>query len=304
MDVDASALRMMRAIAEAGTISGAAIVLGTSQPAVSQQVRRLERRLGTALLERVGRGVRLTEAGLVLAHHGAAVASAVAAASEEVAALTGLRAGRVRMVAFPSFSASLVPPALALLRSRHPAVGVQLSEAEPPEALVELREGRADVAVTFSYDAGTGAADVEGLVTRRLLEDPLWLALPEGHPLVEAPSDDLWFAALADETWIAGCPRCRGHLLDLCAAAGFEPGIAFATDDYVAVLGLVAAGLGVAVLPGLVLDTVQRQGVVLRPVTPASSRRVQAVTTRDLLRVPAVAAATRALEDVAGAWPS
>lgn len=303
MDVDASALRTMRAIAEAGTISGAAVVLGTSQPAVSQQVRRLERRLGTALVERVGRGVRLTEPGLVLAHHGAAVASAVSAASEEVAALTGLRAGRVRIVAFPSFSASLVPRALALLRSRHPSVGVQLSEAEPPEALVELREGRVDLAVTFSYEVGGSDTDVDGLVARPLLDDPLWLTLPADHPLARADPDH-GFAGLAEDTWIAGCPRCRGHLLDLCARAGFEPRIAFATDDYVAVLGLVAAGLGVAVLPGLVLDTVQRPGVVLRQVVPASSRRVQAVSTPDLLRVPAVAAAARALEDVAGTWPS
>lgn len=297
---------MMRAIAETGTISGAAGVLGTSQPAVSQQVRRLERRLGTALLERVGRGVRLTEAGLVLAHHGAAVASAVDAASEEVAALTGLRAGRVRIVAFPSSSAALVPQALALLRSRHPAVSVQLSEAEPPEALAELREGRADLAVTFSYASSAAEPDVAGLVCRPLLDDPLWLALPAGHPLASNGSgaDGAGLASLADETWIAGCPRCRGHLLDLSAEAGFTPRIAFATDDYVAVLGLVAAELGVAMLPGLVLETVRRPDVVLRPVAPRSSRRVQTVTTPDLLRVPAVAAASRALEDVASTRPS
>ena len=303
MDVDPSALRVMRAISEAGTVSGAAAALGTSQPAVSQQVRRLERRLGTTLLERAGRGVRLTEAGKVLAHHGAAVAAAVDAASEEVAALTGLRAGRVRLVAFPSSSASMVPQALALLRSRHPAVTVRLSEAEPPEALTDVREGRADLAVTFSYPQNRAEPDVEGLQLRPLLDDPLWLALPAGHPLAEVPHG-VRLAALADETWIAGCPRCRGHLLNLCAASGFTPTIAYATDDYVAVLGLVAAGLGVAALPRLVLDTVQRPGVVLRPLSPPSSRQVHAVSTSDLLRVPAVAAAARALEDVVSGWPS
>jgi molybdate transport repressor ModE-like protein len=292
--MDPAALRTMRAIAEAGTISAAARSLGTSQPAISQQVRRLERRLGTALLERVGRGIRLTEAGQVLARHGGAVAAALDAASEEVAALTGLRAGRVRLMSFPSSSATLVPRALALLRDRHPGLHVQLAEAEPPESLVELREGRCDIAVAFTYpDADTGAPDLEGLVARPLLDDRLWLALPSRLDGARALPE------LRDETWIAGCPRCRGHLLRLTAAAGYEPEIAYATDDSVAVLGLVAAGLGVALLPGLALEAVARPGVVLRPLEPASVRTVHAVTTPDLLRVPAVNAALDALGEAA-----
>jgi len=312
MDLDPSALRTMQAVAAAGSVSGAARLLGTSQPAVSQQVRRLERRLGTSLLERHGRSVRLTEAGEVLARHGAAVVAAVDAAGQEVAALTGLRAGRVRLVAFPSSSATVVPRALALLHQRHPGVRVQLTEAEPPEALAELRAGRADVAVVFAYDdphAGPDA-DLDRLRTRDLLEDPLWLALPAGHPAAGATGaagaadGGPGLGALRQETWIAGCPRCRGHLLDLCAAQGFVPEISYATDDYVAVLGLVAAGLGVAVLPGLVLGTVSRPDVALRPLRPASRRRVLAATTPDLARVPAVTAALDALAGAARDLPA
>jgi molybdate transport repressor ModE-like protein len=295
MDVDAAALRTMRAVAEAGSISGAARALGTSQPAVSQQVRRLERRLGTALVERSGRSIRLTEAGQVLARHGGSVAAAVDAAGEEIAALTGLRAGRVRLVSFPSSSATLVPPALALLRSRHPGVQVQLTEAEPPQSLTELREGRCDVVVAFSYN---DSGDLDDLVSRPLMTDPLRLAVPADHPAGDR-LDDEGLAALAGDTWIAGCPRCRTHLLALCAAAGFSPEIAYATDDYVAVLGLVAAGLGVALIPGLVLETVHRDGVRVVPLRPEPVRRVTAVTTCDLARVPAVAAALDALEAAA-----
>jgi molybdate transport repressor ModE-like protein len=300
-DLDVQSLRIVRAIADAGTITAAAASLGSSQPAVSQHVRRLERRLGTALLERRGRGVRLTEAGQVLARHGATVTAALDAAATEVAALTGLRTGRVRLVAFPSSSASLVPAALALLRGRHPHLRVSLEECEPPQSLRRLREGGCDIAVAFSYpgtDLGRGEDDLTGLVTRTLLEDPPVLALPADHRLADARRVHL--RDLAEQTWIAGCPRCRGHLLQSCAAAGYTPSVAFATDDYVAVLGLVAAGLGVALLPGLVLPTAARHpGVAVRAVGGTTARTVSTVTTPDLLRVPAVVATIEALAEAA-----
>ncbi|MFP5346427.1 MAG: LysR family transcriptional regulator [Actinomycetes bacterium] len=313
MDLDPSALRLMRAIADTGTISAAAEQIGSSQPAVSQQVRRLERRLGTALLERAGRGVRLTEAGEVLARHGSAVTAALEAAREEVEALAGLRTGRVRLTAFPSSSATLVPRALALLREAHPGVRVSFSEAEPPESLQQVRDGQCDLAVAFSYagsDIGgasslqqaDAAPDTHGLLTHPLLDDAMWLALPKGHPAARNGEVDL--AELDGETWIAGCPRCRGHLLHVCQTVGFEPDIAYATDDYVAVLGLVAAGLGVALIPGLVLHAAGKSDVEPRPVRPASVRSVQVVTTTDLLRVPAVSAAFDALSTTAAEMSS
>src|SRR4051812_29327518 len=231
--LDVNALRVVRAIGDEGGITAAAEALGYSQPAVSQLVRRLERRLGTPVLERHGRTVRLTEAGRVLARHAVPVEGAIDTAGEEIAALTGLRAGRVRVMAFPSSSASVVPRALADLRRHHPGLQVTFSEAEPPESLAALRSGECDVAVAFTYP-GTGAGrevdDLGGLLTVPLLDDEVHVALPAGHAL--AAGDRLQLADLREERWIAGCPRCRGHLLSLAERAGFAPRVDFETDDY------------------------------------------------------------------------
>lgn len=298
--IDAAGLRVMRAIADEGSFTAAALALGYSQPAISQMVRRLEQRTGTVLVERTGRSVRLTEAGQVLARHATSVLAALDAAEEEVAAIAGLRAGRVRLMAFPSASATLVPKALAAVKRNHPHVQISFTEAEPPESLAALRAGECDLAVAFVYegtDLGRGEEDLDGFVTTPLLDDEVRLAVPRTHRLASSPSADL--ATLADETWIAGCPRCRGHLLQLSATAGFTPHIAFETEDYVAVMGLIAEGLGVAVIPDLILDTVHHEDVIAVPLRPASRRCIQAVTTPDLERVPAVAATLAALEESA-----
>ncbi|MGO1167474.1 MAG: LysR family transcriptional regulator, partial [Janibacter sp.] len=150
--IDAAGLRVMRAIAEEGSFTAAALALGYSQPAVSQMVKRLEQRTGTVLVEKVGRSVRLTEAGAVLARHASPVLAALDAAEDEVAAIAGLRAGRVRLMAFPSSSVTLVPRALAAVRAEHPDLSVQFTEAEPPESIAALRAGEVDLAVAFSYD--------------------------------------------------------------------------------------------------------------------------------------------------------
>lgn len=296
--IDVNGLRVIRAIGDEGGFTAAADRLGYSQPAVSQLVRRLERRLGTPLVERSGRSVRLTQAGHVLARHAVTVLGAIDAAEEEVAAIAGLRAGRVRVMAFPSSSATVVPHALASLRAAHPDLTVSFAEAEPPESLAALRAGDCDVAVAFTYP-GTDSdrADLGGLTSVALLDDEVQVALPAGHALNDRAAVAL--SDLSSETWIAGCPQCRGHLLVLAEAEGFEPRVDYATDDYVAVLGLVAAGLGVALIPGLVLRTAHHHDVVTRPLTPASRREVFAVTTPDLLRVPAVAATISALRHAA-----
>jgi DNA-binding transcriptional LysR family regulator len=286
----------MRAIADEGSFTAAAHSLGYTQPAISQMVRRLEQRSGTILVERNGRSVRLTEAGEVLARHAVHVLAALDNAEAEVAAIAGLQAGRVRLMAFPSSSATLVPRALAKVKADFPGITVQFSEAEPPESLAALREGTCDLAVAFTYDGtdvGRGEDDLHGLVVLDVLTDPVMVALPTGHRL--ADDDVVELEDLAGEQWIAGCPRCRGHLLSLAHDAGFRPDVAFETEDYVAVLGLVAAGLGVALMPALILHSVSHPEVVTRPVHPASRRAVQVVTTPDLQRVPAVKATLDAL---------
>ncbi len=302
--IDAAGLRVMKAISDEGSFTGAALALGYSQPAISQMVRRLEQRTGTVLVERVGRNVRLTEAGQVLARHAVAVLSALDAAEEEVAAIAGLRAGRVRLMAFPSSSATLVPRALALVKQRFPDVQVTFAEAEPPESLQALKAGECDLAVAFAYegdDLSRGEEDMDLFVTHRLLDDEVRLALPRDHPLADADMVEL--SSLAQENWIAGCPRCRGHLLQMCATAGFSPQVGFETEDYVAVLGLVAEGLGVALIPDLILRTAHHRDVVTLPMKPASRRTISVVTTADLQRVPAVQATIDALVEAAKTTP-
>lgn len=300
--IDAAGLRVIKAISDHGSFTAAAASLGYSQPAISQMVRRLEDRTGTVLVERLGRSVRLTEAGQVLARHASPVLAALDAAESEVAAIAGLRAGRVRLMAFPSSSSTLVPRALALVKERFPEVHVSFTEAEPPESLAALRSGECDVAVAFAYegtDLARGEEDMESFVTRKLLDDEVRLALPRNDPRAKAKKVRL--ADLADEPWIAGCPRCRGHLLSLAERAGFNPDVAFETEDYVAVLGLVAEGLGVALIPDLIRRSAGNPGVVTVPIDPASRRAVYAVTTPDLQRVPAVAATLDALCEAARA---
>jgi len=293
--IDAAGLRVMRAIADEGSFTGAAVSLGYSQPAVSQMVRRLEQRSGTVLVERIGRHVRLTEAGQVLARHAVGVLAALAAAEEEVAAIAGLRSGRVRLMAFPSSSASLVPRALSLVKKRFPDITVTFSEAEPPESLAALRAGECDIAVAFAYEGGEIARgeDLDFFVTRKLIDDEVRLAVPKGHAL--AGKDGAELADFADESWIAGCPRCRGHLLSLSQRAGFVPNVLFETEDYVAVLGLVSEGLGVALVPDLILAAAHNTDVVTLSLEPASRRQIHAVTTEGLQRVPAVKATLEAL---------
>lgn len=286
----------MKAIADEGSFTAAAAALGYSQPAISQMVRRLEQRTGTVLVERIGRSVRLTEAGQVLARHAVGVLAALESAEEEVSAIAGLRSGRVRLMAFPSSSATLVPQALALVKQRFPEVSVHFAEAEPPESLAALRAGECDIAVAFTYegtDLGRGEEDLNLFVSRTLLEDEVRLVVPLHHPLADAEAASI--ADLADDAWIAGCPRCRGHLVQVCADAGFAPRVGFETEDYVAVLGFVAAGLGVALIPDMILRSASNPGVRILPVDPPSRRTVLAVTTPDLRRVPAVEATMAAL---------
>ncbi|MFJ3822802.1 LysR family transcriptional regulator [Streptomyces nodosus] len=285
--IEARHLRVLRAVAATGSFSAAGRELGCSQPAVSQQMKALEASVGTPLLIRGAREMRLTQAGEALVRHAAGILAGLTAAEEEVAAIAGLRAGRVRLVSFPSGSSTLVPTALAALRAAHPGTRVSLEEAEPPESVEKLRAGDCDIALAFRYEGAAGAEEWDDLVVRPLLVDRLVGLVPEGHRLAGAHSVDL--GELAQEPWIAGCPRCRGQLVEACESAGFTPRIDFATDDYPAVVGLVGAGLGVAVLPQLAIEPVRPRGV--RPVTlePAVRREIVALTLPDLAQVPAVA---------------
>lgn len=301
-DLDPQLLRALRAVADAGSITGAAASLGYSQPAVSQLLQRAEQRLGHALLLRGARGVTLTEAGQVLADHALHVQAALTAAQEDLDAVGGLARGRVRIAGFPSASSTLVPAVLASMAAAVPGVTTSYVEVEPPEALELVRRGEVDVALTFTY-VGDDVATDAALVTRALGRDPLALvrsggsgrARPAGSagPMAGSVVD---LASLRGARWIGGCPRCRGHLLASCASAGFTPDIVLETDNAAAVVGLVAAGLGVALLPRLALaTTVIPPGVSIDPVDDELARRVEVVVARGAERVPSVRAALDAV---------
>ncbi|KUN34186.1 LysR family transcriptional regulator [Streptomyces longwoodensis] len=301
--IEARHLRVLRAVAATGSFSAAGRELGCTQPAVSQQMKALEASVGTPLLVRTGREMRLTQAGEALVRHASGILAGLTAAEEEVAAIAGLRAGRVRLVSFPSGSSTLVPTALAALRAAHPGTRVSLEEAEPPESVDKLRAGDCDVALAFRYEKPAGAERAPGpeewddLVVRPLLTDRLVGLVPERHRLAAAGS--VAIGDLADEPWIAGCPRCRGQLVQVCEGAGFTPRIDFATDDYPAVVGLVGAGLGVAVLPQLAVASVRPRGARTVTLEPAVRREIVALTLPDLAQVPAVAATLGELQRAA-----
>jgi DNA-binding transcriptional LysR family regulator len=297
-DLGAHDLRLMRAVADGGSITAAAVILGYSQPAVSQHIKRLESRVGLPLVERIGRRARLTDAGRLLAQHAPAVVTALEAVQEDLALLRGGGAGRVRLAGFPSASAAVMPRLLAQLGRTHPGLQVLYVEAEPPEAVAAVRDGRADLALTFSFPGDRDdphGESARGLSLRVIGQEDLLLVLPDAHPAASHASVDL--AGLAGESWIGGCPRCRGHLLELCGRAGFAPRIAFETDNFVAVEGLVAQGIGVATLPRMALEaTPRRAGVAIRPLPRGERRTLHLVSARGAERVPSVRAVAEALD--------
>ncbi|KAA5829667.1 LysR family transcriptional regulator [Saccharopolyspora hirsuta] len=284
--VDPRYIRMFHAVVRAGSYAGAARELGYSQPAVSQQMRALERAVGTPLFARAGRSLRLTAAGEVLARHAGSALRDLAAAQNQITAIRQLRAGHIRICAFPSASATIVPAAAARIARRHPDLRIQLTEAEPPDSVETLRRGECDVALAFTYP-GTAEQPDDDLIEVAVLDDPVVVVLPSGHRLAERRSVEL--VDLAGERWIAGCSRCRDHFVRECRAVGFEPDIAFTTDDNLAVQGLVAAGTGIALMPGLVLSFLRHPKVISRRVRKLDDRRVSAYVLRDHHRIPATA---------------
>ncbi|MGD0373919.1 MAG: LysR family transcriptional regulator [Streptosporangiaceae bacterium] len=299
--LDVTRLRVLVAVARYGSVTAAAQALNYAQPSISHHIARLEAETGARLLQRAGRGVRLTDAGLLLAERAEEIIGRLDAAEIELAAHVGLRQGRVRLAAFPSALGTIVPAAAARLEAETPGMDLMLAEAEPSQALRMLRAGHVDVALVFRHylqdeDEQPPEADDQGARGRLLLDEPVVLVTRAGPgaikpeppgpggpagapgapraPGAPGPPD---LAAYAGHRWIAGCERCRSCLLRLCAQAGFVPKISFTTDDYVAVQALVAAGLGVATLPGLALQAARHPGICTTPL-PGARRHVFAMT--------------------------
>lgn len=274
--IDVQQLRALVELSRLGTVSAAAESLGFSQSTVSHQLAALSRATGAVLLTRAGRGVRLTEEGRVLAVRGQEILDLLDRTEREAISMARAEAGRVRLAAFPSAVASLVPGVLDVVGRQHPGLEVELVDAEPPEALDALRRGRVDAALSFSYvDDDVG----EGLQAVHLLDDVLYL--------VSHPGGITRVADGARCRWVTGCARCREELIAVGRANGFAPETAYASDDYVAVQALVAAGVGAALLPGMALSAYRHEGVQVRPLT-REHRRVEVVTRAERPRPLAV----------------
>jgi DNA-binding transcriptional LysR family regulator len=281
--LDVARLRVIDAVARHGSVTAAARELHYSQPSVTHHLARLETATGAQLLQRVGRGIRLTPAGQLLADRAAEIIGRIDAADAELSAHVGLTAGRVRLAGFSSAIGSLVPQAVAALAGRHPGLQVSLTDTHPPDAIELLRTGRIEVAIIFRYDETE--PEPTGVRLHHLLDDPLYLlSARRGRKL----------GALRNATWIAGCDRCRSHLLALCADEGFEPQIGYTSDDMVVMQALVAAGLGVTTIPGLALRVHRAEGIVASEL-PGSKRHVYAATYGEPPDPPATVAVLEAL---------
>ena len=297
--LDVRRMRVLREVAQCGSFSAAAEALSFTQSAVSQQIAALEREAGTTLVERSVRGIRLTDAGRALVRHTEAILGRLAEAEAELEAIAGLRGGRLRMASFESAGATLMPLAIATFRGRHPAVELSLSLAEPMDSLPKLKSGELEIALTFDpNDVAVPAGDSIEYV--HLIDDPLYLALARDHPL--ADKRNLRLADLAGEAWIEGTPTCACAEMTrrACERAGFVPRIAFESDDYGAIQGFVAAGVGVALIAELALTTV-RDDIVIRSLgRDAPMRRIHAAALGGGYRSPATTAMLEILTDVAG----
>jgi DNA-binding transcriptional LysR family regulator len=284
--LDVTRLRVIDAIARHGSVTAAAKELHYSQPTVSHHMARLEAETGAQLLQRVGRGIRLTPAGQLLAVRAAEIIGRIDAADAELAAHVGLTTGRVRLAGFSSVSGSLIPRAIAALAGEHPGLRISLIDTHPIEALDLLRAGKIDVAIIFRYDESE--PEPEGVRLHHLLDDPMYLLSLRRRQTL---------ASMSEATWIAGCARCRSHLLNLCAEEGFEPKIGYTSDDMVVMQALVVAGLGVTTMPGLALSAHRPPGIVASELT--SRRHIYAATFGEPPDPPATAALVAALADAA-----
>jgi molybdate transport repressor ModE-like protein len=296
--LDVRRMKVLREVAARGSFSAAAEALSFTQSAVSQQVAALERETGAKLVERRPRGVRLTDAGQALVNHADAILARIDAAEDELAAIADLRGGRLRLACFQSAGATLVPRAVASFHERHPAVELGMVEAEPEEASERLRAGDIDLALVYDFEPLPGTLD-DDLDLTHLIDDPYDAILPEAHRL--AGRRALRLADLKDEPWIASTSACgcRAITERACQEVGFEPKIAFEADETLAAQALVAAGVGVGILPRLALTTVH-PGVVARSLRrDAPVRRIWAARMPSSYHSPASEAMVQILRDVA-----
>ncbi|GGS13057.1 LysR family transcriptional regulator [Streptomyces aureoverticillatus] len=291
-------LRTLDALARHGSVSGAAAGLHVTTSAVSQQMTKLEREVGQQLLAKNGRGVRLTDAGRLLADHAARILSQVELAQSDLEQQRGKAVGELRISAFPTAMRGLLPAALSSLRAQHPGLSVSAQELEPQGAVSGVVRGDLDLAVVLDwYNKPLPVPD--GLMKAPLLDDPADIAMPTAHPMADRAEVDL--EDFAEDEWITWAEGefCHEWLMFTLRAKGFEPRIAHRAEEHHTQLALVAAGLGVCVAPRLGRDPMPT-GVRTVPVRHRVRRHVYVLWRADADRRPSIRAAVEALR-VAGA---
>jgi DNA-binding transcriptional LysR family regulator len=298
--LDTRRLKVLCEVARHGSFSAAADSLGYTQPAVSRQIATLEAETGAVLVRRVPQGAVLTDAGRLLVERAESILTRLDEAESELHELLGMGSGRLRVASFASAASSIVPLAIARFRELHPAVELSVAMADPVDSLPRLRAGELDMAL--SHDPTWLSQNLAGIEFVHLFDDPMYVALPTAHALADAPRLDL--ACFATEPWMLGttssCPDSR-LFLRACLEAGFEPRIAFQNDDYAAVLGFVAAGVGVALIPDMAARGI-RDDVIIRQLDPAPPPRPIMVALPGGYRSPAVEAMVEVLEEVGDEW--
>ncbi|GHJ35634.1 LysR family transcriptional regulator [Streptomyces sp. TS71-3] len=272
-------LRLLRELAAHGTVAAAAQACALTPSAVSQQLALLEREARTPLFIRDGRRLLLTDAAQVLVTHAEIILTQLERARAEVSALAHKVQGTLRLAAFPSAASALAAPAIAACQAYHPDLNVVLSEQEPGPSLVDLRMRRLDIALVYEYNL-LPRLPHSGVELEPMLQEPVMLALPRTHPRAGAEGP-YSLEALRDERWIA--PRrddsLRTVLERACESAGFRPRLDYISDDYSVVLALVQSGLGVSLVPRLVVEQLAAD-VTLRPVENLSLTRTVSIATR------------------------
>ncbi|MFE5211177.1 LysR substrate-binding domain-containing protein [Streptomyces sp. NPDC056600] len=291
--LDLQRLRALHAVAVHGTVNAAAESLGYTPSAVSQQIAKLERETRTVLLERQGRGVRLTEDARQLAETARALLGLVEQAEAALEERRGEPSGRLTVAAFPSAARGLMPGVLADLAARHRALDLRLSEVDPHLSVGMVAKGAVDMAVTHDWDVAPMALP-PGLARRRIGEDHSDLLVPRGHPL--AGRSGVRGEELAGQDWVCQPPGrvCHDWLLRTMRSAGHEPRVVHTADENPTLVALVAAGLGVAVIPRLGRGPLPEE-VVTVPMEPVPVRRLYAVWRQEAARRPAVTETVRTL---------
>jgi DNA-binding transcriptional LysR family regulator len=294
--LDTRRLRALVEVARQGSFSGAASSLGYTQPAISRQIATLEAEVGAMLVRRVPQGAVLTDAGRMLVERSEAILAQLGAIEAELRSFAGLEAGELRLASFASAAASILPLAIARFRDRHPAVQLSVMMADPIASLPRLLAGELDIVLSHDPDA------VDGVEQVHLFDDPMYVALPTRHKLADMVP--LSLADFASDPWMLAttnsCPDST-LFLEACLAAGFEPQIAFQNDDYPAILGFVAAGVGVALVPDMVARGV-RDDVVIRTLEPAAPTRPIHAAIPAGYRSPAAAAMIAVLQEITTEW--